>query len=125
LRCDFFEQVPGHIFGSWVIREFENPVGFTASHRAEGVGVLFPKEKGVIPMAVDPPFAPVLEEREIDRLVKGVLPRGRKVKFGDVIVSMKVLASPVMSEQAMSGTERDSLHDSKRQVQVLRLVAGK
>jgi hypothetical protein len=40
-------------------------------------------------------------------------------------VSMKVLASPVMSEQAMSGTERDSLHDSKRQVQGLRLVAGK
>lgn len=100
-------------------------MGFTASHRAEGVGVLFPEEKGVIPMAVDPSFAPVLEEREIDRLVKGVLPWGRKVKFGDVIVSMKVLASPVMSEQAMSGTERDSLHDSKRQVQVLRLVAGK
>lgn len=78
----------------------------------------------MIPIAVDPPFASVLEDREIDRLVKGFMPRGRKVKFGDVIVSMQVLASPVMSEQAMSGTERDPLHDSKRQVQGLRLVAG-
>lgn len=84
------------------------------TNRFERVGILVPKDERVIPMLVEPPFAFLFQQFEVDDASDFVLLFPRNMKLDDIIVSVQVLALPVVAEQTVTGAKRNSTHDSKR-----------
>lgn len=82
-------------------------------YRFERVGVLFPQDEGMIPVIVQPSFAFLFQQFEVDDASDFVLLFTGDVKLHDVVVAVQVLALAIVAEQPVARTKRDAAHDSK------------
>lgn len=111
--ANFFEQILGHVFRSWVVRHHKQSARFDHLQRGDGVLVLIADQEAMIPVFIQPAFAFGFEIGEVHDSAHGVLGFPSHEKVGDIIMPVKVLAFAAMLEQSVAGAEFDSAHNSK------------
>lgn len=110
---NFLEQVFRHVFGGWVVRHDEQPTRLDHSQGGDGVLILIANQEAVIPILVEPAFALGFQVGKIHDPPYGILRVACNEEVCDIVVSVEVLALATVLEQAMSGAELDSTHNTE------------
>jgi hypothetical protein len=85
---------------------------------SQGIDVLIPNQKAVIPMLINPTFEQPIDDRKIDYPTEFIDFGSRDIKFRQVIVTVKVRTFALMAQQTVASAKGDFSHHSDLHVVV-------